>query len=166
MVYLLRQLLQWHTHSLVPPFEATQNCIYKSVWSETHDFLTWSHWLALYQSIHQKGSHLSTLQTQQRCVSHRHLPVLFSVSGMKFLHVSLLLAPSMLYKVIVQLTVKYFHQWHFLFLLFPTVLMKSTTNVLFYILFYNISLLEYKLYDPWRRAWQLTPVFLPGESHG
>ena len=20
--------------------------------------------------------------------------------------------------------------------------------------------------DPWRRAWQLTPVFLPGESHG
>ena len=125
-----------------------------------------SQWLALYQSIHQKGSHLSTLQTQQRCVSHRHLPVLFSVSGMKFLHVSLLLAPSMLYKVIVQLTVKYFHQWHFLFLLFPTVLMKSTTNVLFYILFYNISLLEYKLYDPWRRAWQLTPVFLPGESHG
>ena len=20
--------------------------------------------------------------------------------------------------------------------------------------------------DPWRREWQLTPVFLPGESHG
>ena len=20
--------------------------------------------------------------------------------------------------------------------------------------------------DPWRRAWQPTPVFLPGESHG
>ena len=57
MVYLLRQLLQWHTHSLVPPFEATQNCIYKSVWSETHDFLTWSHYFPsdlLYTSLYTR----------------------------------------------------------------------------------------------------------------
>ena len=30
----------------------------------------------------------------------------------------------------------------------------------------NLSAMQETWFDPWRRAWQPTPVFLPGESHG
>ena len=46
------------------------------------------------------------------------------------------------------------------------VLFNSRVSIwLYFVVFFSLTSTSYDIY-PWRRKWQPTPVFLPGEPHG
>ena len=43
-------------------------------------------------------------------------------------------------------------------------MMKYEKAAIYMILIFIIIIIAFNIFGPWRRAWQPTPVFLPGES--